>query len=73
MLDHFPDIIPMLDQCWPNVGKSVGLTLAAKVGPTAFWPVELMLAQRRQATGKKFTQCIISASQIAAWCYVAIV
>ena len=63
MLDHFPDSIPMLDQCWPNVGKSVGLMLAAKVGPTAFWPVELTLAQRRQATGKKiYSMCNISQS-----------
>ena len=31
-----PDSIPPSDQRWPNVGTSVGPTLAADVGPTAF-------------------------------------
>ena len=37
------------------------------------WPEEMTLAQHWQATGKNCTQCIASANQIAAWCYVAIV
>ena len=73
LLSTFPDSIPILAQHWPNVGTSVGPTLAANVNPTAFWLVEAMLAQRRQATGKSSTECIASANQIAAWCYVAIV
>ena len=31
-----PDSIPPSDRRWPNVGTSVGPTLAADVGPTAF-------------------------------------
>ena len=31
-----PDSIPPSDRHWPNVGTSVGPTLAADVGPTAF-------------------------------------
>ena len=32
----FPDSIPPSDRRWANVGTSVGPTLAADVGPTAF-------------------------------------
>ena len=46
-----------------NVGTSVGPTMAADVGPTAFWPA----AQRWPNVGKppkKITHCIASTNQI---------
>ena len=34
--EYNPDSIPPSDRRWANVGTSVGPTLAADVGPTAF-------------------------------------
>ena len=56
----------MLGQRCPNIGTSGSLTLAANIGPMAFWPAEATLAQHWQATDKNSTQCIALANQIAA-------
>ena len=52
------DSILTLGQRWSIIGTSVGPTLAANVGPTAFWLTEATLAQLPQhqqlhPTGKK--------------------
>ena len=44
----YPDSIPMLGQLWPNYGTSVGPAVA----------------QRQQATGKNYIQCLASVNQI---------
>ena len=62
---HWPKPFLVVDATPDSIahGTSVSPTLAANVGPTAFWLEEAMLAQLGQATGKNSIQCITSANQ----------
>ena len=67
-----PQTLEVEDECVTHYPDSI-LTLAANVGTTTLWLAEGTLLQCWQATGKNYIQCIASANQIAAWCYVVFV